>query len=98
MYQFAHYLWIGPLHVIAITVLLWLRLGPTSLIGVGVIVILTPFRGCLWKLSCNLRYESFLDFPFRQTEFQGLMEYVALKLLRCTLHRYQSPQNNSTSE
>ncbi|XP_077339167.1 ATP-binding cassette sub-family C member 4 isoform X4 [Lithobates pipiens] len=52
---FLHFLWAGPLQAIAVTVLLWLEIGPSCLAGMAVLIILMPLQTCLGKLFTSLR-------------------------------------------
>ncbi|XP_040192032.1 multidrug resistance-associated protein 4 [Rana temporaria] len=52
---FLHFLWAGPLQAIAVTVLLWLEIGPSCMAGMAVLIILMPLQTCLGKLFTSLR-------------------------------------------
>ncbi|XP_058478651.1 ATP-binding cassette sub-family C member 4-like [Solea solea] len=58
---FLHYIYIGPVQVAIVIILLWFRMGLTSLAGLGVIVMLLPIQVCCGafyskyrQLSANL--------------------------------------------
>ena len=53
---FLHYLWIGPLQAVAVLALLWYKIGPSSLAGFGVLLILIPVQGSMGRLFSKLRY------------------------------------------
>uniref|UniRef100_A0A670I614 Multidrug resistance-associated protein 4 n=1 Tax=Podarcis muralis TaxID=64176 RepID=A0A670I614_PODMU len=52
---FLHFLWAGPLQAIAVTVLLWLEIGPSCLAGMAVLIILLPLQSCIGRLFSSLR-------------------------------------------
>uniref|UniRef100_A0A670YR97 ATP binding cassette subfamily C member 4 (PEL blood group) n=1 Tax=Pseudonaja textilis TaxID=8673 RepID=A0A670YR97_PSETE len=52
---FLHFLWAGPLQAIAVTVLLWLEIGPSCLAGMAVLIILLPLQTCIGRLFSSLR-------------------------------------------
>ncbi|XP_070798750.1 ATP-binding cassette sub-family C member 4 [Pituophis catenifer annectens] len=52
---FLHFLWAGPLQAIAVTVLLWLEIGPSCLAGMAVLIILLPLQTCIGRLFSDLR-------------------------------------------
>uniref|UniRef100_A0A0K8RTW6 Multidrug resistance-associated protein 4 n=1 Tax=Crotalus horridus TaxID=35024 RepID=A0A0K8RTW6_CROHD len=52
---FLHFLWAGPLQAIAVTVLLWLEIGPSCLAGMAVLIILLPLQTCMGRLFSALR-------------------------------------------
>ncbi|XP_013924730.1 PREDICTED: multidrug resistance-associated protein 4 [Thamnophis sirtalis] len=52
---FLHFLWAGPVQAIAVTVLLWLEIGPSCLAGMVVLFILLPFQTCIGRLFSALR-------------------------------------------
>ncbi|CAI9178851.1 unnamed protein product [Rangifer tarandus platyrhynchus] len=45
--MFLHYLWVGPLQVIAVTALLWMEIGMSCLAGMAVLIILLLFKAAL---------------------------------------------------
>ncbi|NXC60954.1 MRP4 protein, partial [Aleadryas rufinucha] len=52
---FLHFLWAGPLQAIAVTVLLWIEIGPSCLAGMAVLIILLPVQTCIGRLFSSLR-------------------------------------------
>ncbi|KAF6083623.1 ATP binding cassette subfamily C member 4 [Phyllostomus discolor] len=52
---FLHFLWVGPLEAIAVTVLLWMDIGIACLAGMAVLIILLPLQSCFGKLFSSLR-------------------------------------------
>ncbi|KAM7177934.1 ATP-binding cassette sub-family C member 4 isoform 3-T3 [Macrochelys suwanniensis] len=52
---FLHFLWAGPLQAIAVTVLLWIEIGPSCLAGMAILIILLPLQTCIGKLFSSLR-------------------------------------------
>ncbi|XP_030057237.1 ATP-binding cassette sub-family C member 4 [Microcaecilia unicolor] len=52
---FLHFLWAAPLQAIAVTVLLWIEIGPSCLAGMAVLFILMPMQTCFGKLFTSLR-------------------------------------------
>lgn len=57
-FLFIHYLWIGPVSTCVVTYLMWLRVGPASVLGVTSLLILIPFQGWLGKQASNLRLKT----------------------------------------
>ncbi|KAL8189884.1 UNVERIFIED_CONTAM: Multidrug resistance-associated protein 4 [Gekko kuhli] len=64
---FLHFLWAGPLQAVAVTVLLWLEIGPSCLAGMAVLIILLPLQTCFGRLFSSLRSRtaSFTDVRIR---------------------------------
>ncbi|XP_059695210.1 ATP-binding cassette sub-family C member 4 isoform X3 [Haemorhous mexicanus] len=54
---FLHFLWAGPLQAVAVTVLLWMEIGPSCLAGMAVLIILLPVQTCIGRLFSSLRKE-----------------------------------------
>ncbi|XP_032908320.1 ATP-binding cassette sub-family C member 4 [Catharus ustulatus] len=52
---FLHFLWAGPLQAIAVTVLLWMEIGPSCLAGMAVLIILLPVQTGIGRLFSSLR-------------------------------------------
>ncbi|XP_062343792.1 ATP-binding cassette sub-family C member 4 isoform X4 [Cinclus cinclus] len=52
---FLHFLWAGPVQAIAVTVLLWMEIGPSCLAGMAVLIILLPVQTCIGRLFSSLR-------------------------------------------
>ncbi|XP_074845341.1 ATP-binding cassette sub-family C member 4 isoform X5 [Carettochelys insculpta] len=52
---FLHFLWAGPLQVVAVTALLWLDIGPSCLAGIAVLIILLPLQTLFGRLFSSLR-------------------------------------------
>ncbi|XP_048350845.1 ATP-binding cassette sub-family C member 4 isoform X2 [Sphaerodactylus townsendi] len=52
---FLHFLWAGPLQAVAITIFLWLEIGPSCLAGMAVLIILLPLQTCFGRLFSSLR-------------------------------------------
>uniref|UniRef100_A0A7M4G370 Multidrug resistance-associated protein 4 n=1 Tax=Crocodylus porosus TaxID=8502 RepID=A0A7M4G370_CROPO len=52
---FLHFLWAGPLQAIAVTVLLWIEIGPSCLAGMAVLIILLPLQTCIGRLFSSFR-------------------------------------------
>ncbi|XP_078589212.1 ATP-binding cassette sub-family C member 4-like [Branchiostoma floridae x Branchiostoma japonicum] len=57
-FQFIHYLWIGPVEAIVISVILWGELGPSCLAGLGFMVFLFPVQSAMGKLFSKFRSET----------------------------------------
>ncbi|XDA80103.1 hypothetical protein R6Z07F_010097 [Ovis aries] len=53
--MFLHYLWMGPLQAVAVTVLLWMEIGISCLAGMAVLIILLLLQTCFGKLFSSLR-------------------------------------------
>ncbi|XP_063281818.1 ATP-binding cassette sub-family C member 4 [Pelobates fuscus] len=64
---FLHFLWAGPLQAVAVTVLLWIEIGPSCLAGMAVLIILMPLQTCLGKFFTSFRGKtaSFTDTRIR---------------------------------
>ncbi|KAB0340579.1 hypothetical protein FD754_023012, partial [Muntiacus muntjak] len=56
--MFLHYLWVGPLQVIAVTALLWMEIGMSCLAGMAVLIILLLLQSCFGMLFSSLRSET----------------------------------------
>ena len=52
---FLHFLWVGPLEAIAVLVILWRELGPSTLAGFAVLLLLVPVQGWMGKLFSKFR-------------------------------------------
>nr|XP_025975233.1 multidrug resistance-associated protein 4 isoform X3 [Dromaius novaehollandiae] len=52
---FLHFLWAGPIQAVAVTVLLWVEIGPSCLAGMAVLIILLPVQTCIGRLFSSLR-------------------------------------------
>uniref|UniRef100_A0A8C0IGK9 ATP binding cassette subfamily C member 4 n=1 Tax=Bubo bubo TaxID=30461 RepID=A0A8C0IGK9_BUBBB len=52
---FLHFLWAGPIQAVAVTVLLWIEIGPSCLAGMAVLIILLPVQTCIGRLFSSLR-------------------------------------------
>uniref|UniRef100_A0A8C0B8P8 ATP binding cassette subfamily C member 4 n=1 Tax=Buteo japonicus TaxID=224669 RepID=A0A8C0B8P8_9AVES len=52
---FLHFLWAGPIQAVAVTVLLWMEIGPSCLAGMAVLIILLPVQTCIGRLFSSLR-------------------------------------------
>ncbi|XP_053563814.1 ATP-binding cassette sub-family C member 4 [Bombina bombina] len=71
---FLHFLWAGPLQAIAVTVLLWIEIGPSCLAGMGVLIILMPLQTCLGKLFTSLRGKTA---AFTDTRIRTMNEVIS---------------------
>ncbi|XP_036913453.1 ATP-binding cassette sub-family C member 4 [Sturnira hondurensis] len=52
---FLHFLWVGPLQAIVVTILLWMDIGISCLGGMAVLIILLPLQSGFGKLFSSLR-------------------------------------------
>ncbi|KAM9321307.1 ATP-binding cassette sub-family C member 4 [Gastrophryne carolinensis] len=71
---FLHFLWAGPLQAIAVTVLLWIEIGPSCLAGMAVLIILMPLQTCLGKLFTSLRGKTA---AFTDTRIRTMNEVIS---------------------
>ncbi|KAL3847450.1 hypothetical protein ACJMK2_018356 [Sinanodonta woodiana] len=55
---FLHFLWIGPLEGIAVLAILWRELGPSTLAGFSVLLLLVPIQGWMGKLFSKFRQKT----------------------------------------
>ncbi|KAJ8309987.1 hypothetical protein KUTeg_011852 [Tegillarca granosa] len=55
---FIHYLWVGPLQAIPVLIILWIELGPSTLAGFGVLLLLVPVQSWMGKLFSKLRHKT----------------------------------------
>uniref|UniRef100_A0A669QAT2 Multidrug resistance-associated protein 4 n=1 Tax=Phasianus colchicus TaxID=9054 RepID=A0A669QAT2_PHACC len=64
---FLHFLWAGPIQAVAVTVLLWMEIGPSCLAGMAVLIILLPIQTCIGRLFSSLRSKTaaFTDIRIR---------------------------------
>ncbi|XP_060250609.1 ATP-binding cassette sub-family C member 4-like isoform X20 [Ovis aries] len=53
--MFLHYLWVGPLQVVAVTALLWMEIGMSCLAGMAVLIILLLLQSCFAMSFSSLR-------------------------------------------
>ncbi|XP_052217717.1 ATP-binding cassette sub-family C member 4-like isoform X4 [Dreissena polymorpha] len=52
---FLHFLWVGPLEAVAVLAILWHELGPSTLAGFAVLLLLVPVQGWMGKLFSKFR-------------------------------------------
>ncbi|KAM5180099.1 ATP-binding cassette sub-family C member 4 isoform 1-T1 [Mantella aurantiaca] len=71
---FLHFLWAGPLQAVAVTVLLWLEIGPSCLAGMAVLIILMPLQTCLGKFFTSLRGKTA---AFTDTRIRTMNEVIS---------------------
>ncbi|XP_077153270.1 ATP-binding cassette sub-family C member 4 isoform X1 [Ranitomeya variabilis] len=71
---FLHFLWAGPLQAIAVTVLLWIEIGPSCLAGMAVLVILMPLQTVLGKFFTSLRGKTA---AFTDTRIRTMNEVIS---------------------
>ncbi|KAM4699820.1 ATP-binding cassette sub-family C member 4 [Discoglossus pictus] len=71
---FLHFLWAGPLQAVAVTVLLWMEIGPSCLAGMAVLIILMPLQTCLGKLFTSLRGKTA---AFTDTRIRTMNEVIS---------------------
>ncbi|EMP29737.1 Multidrug resistance-associated protein 4 [Chelonia mydas] len=67
---FLHFLWAGPLQAIAVTVLLWIEIGPSCLAGMAILIILLPLQTCIGRLFSSLRKE--ISMVLKSSYLRGL--------------------------
>ncbi|KAM5312286.1 ATP-binding cassette sub-family C member 4 isoform 2-T2 [Glossophaga mutica] len=70
---FLHFLWVGPLQAIAVTVLLWMDIGISCLAGMAVLIILLPLQSCFGKLFSSLRSKTA---AFTDTRIRTMNEVI----------------------
>ncbi|CAJ0953185.1 unnamed protein product [Ranitomeya imitator] len=71
---FLHFLWAGPLQAIAVTVLLWIEIGPSCLAGMAVLIILMPLQTVLGKFFTSLRGKTA---AFTDTRIRTMNEVIS---------------------
>ncbi|XP_056411570.1 ATP-binding cassette sub-family C member 4 isoform X4 [Hyla sarda] len=71
---FLHFLWAAPLQAIAVTVLLWIEIGPSCLAGMAVLIILMPLQTLLGKLFTSLRGKTA---AFTDTRIRTMNEVIS---------------------
>ncbi|XP_073425679.1 ATP-binding cassette sub-family C member 4-like [Dendrobates tinctorius] len=71
---FLHFLWAGPLQAIAVTVLLWMEIGPSCLAGMAVLIILMPLQTVLGKFFTSLRGKTA---AFTDTRIRTMNEVIS---------------------
>ncbi|XP_075056002.1 ATP-binding cassette sub-family C member 4 isoform X1 [Mixophyes fleayi] len=71
---FLHFIWAGPLQAIAVTVLLWIEIGPSCLAGIAVLFILMPLQTCLGKFFTSLRGKTA---AFTDTRIRTMNEVIS---------------------
>ncbi|XP_060072940.1 ATP-binding cassette sub-family C member 4-like isoform X1 [Ylistrum balloti] len=55
---FLHYLWVGPCQAIPVLIILWQELGPSTLAGFVVLLLLVPVQSWMGKLFSKLRHKT----------------------------------------
>ncbi|XP_059225376.1 probable multidrug resistance-associated protein lethal(2)03659 [Stomoxys calcitrans] len=55
-----HYIWVGPLELILVSFFMYREIGPSSLIGVAVMLLFVPLQGYLGKKTSVLRLRTAL--------------------------------------
>ncbi|XP_053404593.1 ATP-binding cassette sub-family C member 4-like isoform X3 [Mercenaria mercenaria] len=55
---FLHFLWVGPIEAIAVLAILWRELGPSTLAGFAVLLLLVPVQGWMGKLFSKFRQKT----------------------------------------
>ncbi|XP_033761066.1 multidrug resistance-associated protein 4-like isoform X2 [Pecten maximus] len=55
---FLHYLWVGPCQAIPVLIILWRELGPSTLAGFVVLLLLVPVQSWMGKLFSKLRHKT----------------------------------------
>ncbi|KAJ3080477.1 hypothetical protein HK102_003018 [Quaeritorhiza haematococci] len=53
--MFMHIIWTAPLQILMITGFLIAQLGPAAIAGVGLLFLLTPLQGTLWRQLATIR-------------------------------------------
>ncbi|XP_029460595.1 multidrug resistance-associated protein 4 [Rhinatrema bivittatum] len=71
---FLHFIWAGPLQAVAVTVLLWIEIGPSCLAGMAVLIILMPLQTCLGRLFTSLRSKTA---AFTDSRIRTMNEVIA---------------------
>ena len=52
---FIHFLWIGPVEMVVVMVIMWHKLGPSSLAGFALLILLIPLQSFFGRLFSKLR-------------------------------------------
>ncbi|CAL8289846.1 unnamed protein product [Lota lota] len=52
---YLHYLWMGPIQVAVVVALLWQEIGPSCLVGIGLLIILMPMQTLFGRLFSTFR-------------------------------------------
>ena len=52
---FLHFLWVGPVQALIVLAILWLTLGPASLAGFLLLILLIPVQGSMGRVFAALR-------------------------------------------
>ncbi|XP_060582248.1 ATP-binding cassette sub-family C member 4-like isoform X3 [Ruditapes philippinarum] len=55
---FLHFLWVGPIEAVAVLAILWRELGPSTLAGFAVLLLLVPVQGWMGKLFSKFRQKT----------------------------------------
>ncbi|XP_075708503.1 ATP-binding cassette sub-family C member 4 isoform X2 [Rhinoderma darwinii] len=71
---FLHFIWAAPLQAIAVTVLLWIEIGPSCLAGMAVLIILMPLQTLLGKFFTSLRGKTA---AFTDTRIRTMNEVIS---------------------
>lgn len=55
---FLHYLWVGPCQAVPVLIILWYELGPSTLAGFVVLLLLVPVQSWMGRLFSKLRHKT----------------------------------------
>lgn len=58
--MFIHYLWLGPLELLVVSVILWFMIGVSTLAGIGFLLLFLPIQVYLGKIGAGLRLKTAL--------------------------------------
>lgn len=58
--MFIHYLWLGPLELLVVSIILWQIIGVSTLAGIGFLLLFLPLQVYLGKIGAGLRLKTAL--------------------------------------
>lgn len=58
--MYIHYLWLGPLEVVVVSIILWFIIGVSTLTGVGFLLLFLPLQVYLGRIGAKLRLKTAL--------------------------------------
>ncbi|ELT99037.1 hypothetical protein CAPTEDRAFT_212470 [Capitella teleta] len=80
---FIHFLWIGPLQILAVMAILWVKLGPSSLCGFALLFLLVPLQFFFSRLFSILRRKTAIHTDERVSVMSEILNGVRIIKMYC---------------